>query len=58
MNVAIPVLSLIFTHFNVQKQSSRGVIKENMEKRFSENMQRIYRGTPMPKCAFNKVTLQ
>ena len=58
MNVAISVLSLIFTHFNAQKQSSKVAIKENMEKRFSENMQRIYRGTPMPKCVFNKVTLQ
>ena len=34
---------------NLQKQSSRGVLK----KRFSENMQQIYRGTPMPKCDFN-----
>ena len=58
MNVAISVLPLIFTHFNVQKQSPRGDIKENMEKRFSEIMQRIYMRTPMPKCVFNKVTLQ
>ena len=27
-------------------------------KRCSENMQQIYRGTPMPKCDFNKVALQ
>ena len=27
-----------------------------LEKRCSENMQQIYRRTPMPKCSFNKVT--
>ena len=35
----------------MQKQSSGGVLK----KRCSENMQQIYRRTPMPKCDFNKV---
>ena len=35
----------------MQKQSSRGVLG----KRCSENMQQIYRRTPMPKCDFNKV---
>ena len=34
-----------------QKQPSRGVLK----KRCSEDMQLIYRRTPMPKCDFNKV---
>ena len=34
-----------------QKQPSRGVLI----KRFSANMQKIYRRTPMPKCGFNKV---
>ena len=34
-----------------QKQPSRGVLR----KRCSENMQQIYRITPMPKCDFNKV---
>ena len=33
---------------------SRGVLK----KRCLENMQQIYRRTPMPKCDFNKVTKQ
>ena len=33
------------------KQPSRGVLG----KRFSENMQQIYRRTPMPKCDFNTV---
>ena len=36
--------------YNKQKQPSRGVFK----KRCSENMQQIYRRTPMPKCDFNK----
>ena len=36
-----------------QKQPTRGILK----KRCSENMQQIYRRTPMPKCNFNKVAL-
>ena len=39
---------------NKQKQSLRDVPR----KRYSENMQQIYRETPMPKCDFNKVALQ
>ena len=38
----------------VQKQPSRGVPR----KRCSENVQQIYRRTPMPKCDFNKVAKQ
>ena len=38
----------------MQKQPSRGVLR----KRCSENMQQIYRRTPMPKCDFNNITLQ
>ena len=37
-----------------QKQPPRGVPR----KRYSENMQQIYRRTPMPKCDFNKDALQ
>ena len=37
-----------------QKQPFRGI----PEKRCSENMQQIYRRTPMSKCDFNKVALQ
>ena len=37
-----------------QKQPPRGVPR----KRCSENIQEIYRRTPMPKCDFNKVALQ
>ena len=36
-----------------QEQPSSGVLR----KRFSENIQQIYRRTPMPKCDFNKVAL-
>ena len=36
-----------------QKQPPRGVLK----KWCSENMQQIYRRTPMPKCDFNKVEI-
>ena len=36
-----------------QKQPPRDVLK----KRCSENMQQIYRRTPMPKCDFNKVEI-
>ena len=38
----------------IQKQPSRRVFR----KMCSENMQQIYRRTPIPKCDFNKVTLQ
>ena len=46
----------LFAHqkAKLQKQPSRGVLK----KRCSENIQQIYRRTPMPKCNFNKVALQ
>ena len=38
-------------HRSIQKQPPRGVLS----KRCSENMQQIYRRTPIPKCDFNKV---
>ena len=38
--------------FKLQKQPSRGVFK----KRCSENMQPIYKKTPIPKCDFKKLT--
>ena len=41
-------------HILFQKQPSRGVLR----KRCPENMQQIYRRTPMPKCDFNKVSQQ
>ena len=40
--------------YSYQKLPPRGVLK----KRCSENMQQIYRRTPMPKCNFNKVAEQ
>ena len=42
-----------FKAMTLQKQLSRGVLR----KRCSENMQQIYRRTPMPKSNFNKVVL-
>ena len=36
-----------------QKQPPRGVLR----KRFPENMQQIFRRTPMPKCDVNKVEI-
>ena len=38
----------------LQKQPPRRVLS----KRCSENMQQIYRRTPMPKCDFNKIAKQ
>ena len=38
----------------VQKQPPGGVLK----KRYSGNIQQIYRRTPVPKCDFNKVASQ
>ena len=43
-----------YSTLTVQKQPSTGVLI----KRCSENMQQIYRRTPMPKCDFNKVAKQ
>ena len=39
---------------NFQKKPSRGVPIKSC----SENMQQIYKRTPMPKCYFNKVVKQ
>ena len=38
----------------LQKQPLRGVLRKTC----SENMQQIYRRTPISKCDFNKVALQ
>ena len=46
--------SYFFSNLNLQKQRSRGVRR----KKSSENMQQIYRRTPMQKCDFNKVLKQ
>ena len=45
---------LTFWVIKLQKHSLRGVVKKNC----CENMQQIYRRTPMPKCDFNKVAKQ
>ena len=36
---------------------TEAALRSVLKKRFSENMQQIYRRTPMPKCDFNKVAL-
>ena len=46
-----PYLCAYTQYALIQKQPSKGVLK----KRCSENMQQIYRRTPMPKCDSNKV---
>ena len=38
----------------IHKQPSWGVLR----KRCSENMQQIYKRTPVPKCDFNKIAKQ
>ena len=43
-----------FFRTSIQKQQSRGALK----RRCSENMQQIYRRTPMLKCDFNKIAKQ
>ena len=43
--------------FKVNPRSSASKVLFNRKKCF-ENMQEIYRGTPMPKCDFNKVEKQ
>ena len=47
-------LSISDTNIQTQKQQPRDVFR----KRRSENMQPIYRRTPIPKCDFNKVAKQ
>ena len=42
---------IVWKH-EIQKQPFRGILR----KRCSENMQQIYRRTPMPKFDFNKNT--
>ena len=61
LNCALVAISRTFlsglkdsVHCKNQKQSSIGVLIS----RCSENMQQIYRGTTMPKCDFNKFSLQ
>ena len=45
----------VFKNFDyLQNQTPIGVLR----KRYSENMQQIYKRTPMPTCDFNKATFQ
>ena len=50
----VDIYNLKLLKLLLQKQPLKGVL----EKRCSENMQQIYRRTPMPKCDFNKVAKQ
>ena len=43
---------------NVKLYFQKQPFKGDLRKKCSENMQQIYRRTPMPKCDFIKVTLQ
>ena len=43
---------------NLLQKQMKKVGKGVPRKRCSENMQQIYRRTPMPKCDFDKVALQ
>ena len=45
----VTVIDIVLKRVMLQKQSSIGVLR----KRCSENLQLIYRRTPMPKCDFN-----
>ena len=45
------IIKALLSSSRVQEQPSRDVFN----KRCSENMQQIYRKTPMPKCGFNEV---
>ena len=50
----ITVIIILIIVSIIQKQPSIGVLKKS----YFENMQQVYRGTPMPKCNFNKVAKQ
>ena len=45
-------------HYNTPHKIRKQPPIDVPRKRCSENMQQIYRRTPMPKCNFNKVALQ
>ena len=50
----VDIYNLKLSKLLLQKQPLRGVF----EKRCSENIQQMYRRTPIPKCNFNKVAKQ
>ena len=39
-------------------EAARVLLQSIIKRRCSENMQQIYRRTPMPKCDFNKAAKQ
>ena len=54
IELTLIIFTVITNAANHQKQPSRGVPR----KKCSENMQQIYKRTPMAKCDFNKVAKQ
>ena len=54
VNFTSPTCNMPQKTYLYQKQPSRSVPRKTC----SENMQQIYRRTPIPKCDFNKVALQ
>ena len=52
--LAVVILNNILIDSNIQKQPPRGVLKKSCP----ENMEHIYRRTPMPKSDFHKVAKQ
>ena len=53
-DITLKILFSYLIYKEIEKQPPRGVLR----KRCSENMQQIYRRTPMPKSDFNKVAKQ
>ena len=50
----ISTMKVFLEPYKFHNQPPRGVLKKS----YSENMQQIYRITPIPKCDFNKFALQ
>ena len=54
--IAVRSLSLIYDQLPEAAEVDLKLIV--LKKRYSENMQQMYRRAPMPKCDFNKVAKQ
>ena len=50
--------NFLMRHVTVKLKHAETASKGAFSKNCSENVQQIYRRTPMPKCDFNKVALQ
>ena len=51
---ALPTAVTVIVSVYISLYRSKGVLRKSC----SENMQQIYRRTPVPKCDFNKVAKQ